>query len=89
MVALWFFGMAINMTLKNIPEDLYLRLKESAGLEHRSLNGQAITCLERVLKPQRRPLKEVMHHACALRSRHESFQLTRDEIQRAIREGRA
>lgn len=34
------------ITLKNIPEDLHQRLKESAAAHHRSLNGEIIARLE-------------------------------------------
>ena len=35
-----------TLTVKNIPENVYLRLKELAKLHHRSLNGEIINCLE-------------------------------------------
>lgn len=37
------------ITLKNIPKDLYARLKKSAESNHRSLNREAIARLERSL----------------------------------------
>jgi antitoxin FitA len=45
--------MAVTVTLKNIPDPVYLRLKESAAAHHRSLNSEVIACLERVLLPAR------------------------------------
>jgi antitoxin FitA len=38
-----------NITVKNIPADLYEHLKESAGANHRSLNGEIIACIERAV----------------------------------------
>ncbi len=41
--------MPTTLTLKNIPDDVYERLKDSADLHRRSLNSEAIVCLESVL----------------------------------------
>ena len=45
--------MSTTLTLKNIPSDLYDRLKATAQTYRRSLNSQAIVCLEASLKPTR------------------------------------
>ena len=36
-----------TLTLKNVPEKLHKRLKESAAQHRRSINSEAICCLER------------------------------------------
>lgn len=55
MEPLWFlFGvsaMPTTMTLKNIPDAVYERLKTSAQMHRRSMNSEAIVCLESVLLP--------------------------------------
>lgn len=38
-----------TMTLKQVPEELYQRLKARAARHRRSLNAEAIECLERAL----------------------------------------
>ncbi|WP_425244381.1 FitA-like ribbon-helix-helix domain-containing protein [Thermostichus vulcanus] len=43
--------MPTSLTLKNIPDILYERLKASAEKNRRSLNSEAIVCLESVLLP--------------------------------------
>lgn len=57
MVSLWLIRRSVIMptiiTLKNIPDDLYRRLKETADAHHRSVNSEVIVCLERVLLPTR------------------------------------
>ena len=40
-----------TITLKNIPPTLHGVLRQRAVLHHRSLNGEAIACLEAVLLP--------------------------------------
>lgn len=43
MVADWMESlMSTTLTLKNIPEDVYDRLKLAAQMHHRSLNSEAI-----------------------------------------------
>jgi plasmid stability protein len=43
--------MARSLTLKNLPDALYERLQASARNHRRSLNSEAIVCLESVLQP--------------------------------------
>ena len=38
-----------SMTIKSIPDKIYQNLKRNARLNHRSLNGEVIACLERSL----------------------------------------
>ena len=45
--------MPTSVTLKNIPDAVYERLKAAAELHRRSLNSEAIFCLESVLLPSR------------------------------------
>ena len=42
-----------SITVKNIPEDTYWRLKRSAKAHHRSLNSEIIVCLEASVRSQR------------------------------------
>jgi plasmid stability protein len=59
--------MATNLTLKNIPEEVYEQLKRSAELHRRSLNSEAIRCLEAVLLPSSIPPSERLARARAIR----------------------
>lgn len=43
--------MPTTLTLKNIPDEVYDRLKLSADAHRRSMNSEAIVCLEAVLLP--------------------------------------
>ena len=52
MVAYWLETfMPTTLTLKNIPDDVYDRLRLAAESHRRSLNSEAIVCLEAVLLP--------------------------------------
>lgn len=43
--------MPVTLTLKNVPDAVYEKLKASAELHRRSMNSEAIVCLEAVLVP--------------------------------------
>ena len=56
------------ITLKNIPDDLYARLKLSAAVHRHSLSFEAIVCLEKVLFPKKVAASERIARARELRS---------------------
>lgn len=60
--------MATTLTLKNIPDEIYTRLRASADTNRRSLNGEALVCLETVLLPERIQPHERLIRARALRA---------------------
>lgn len=60
--------MPTTLTLKNIPDDVYERLKAAAEAHHRSLNSEAIVCLETVLMPTKMAPGERLARARQLRA---------------------
>jgi antitoxin FitA len=60
--------MPTTLTLKNIPDALYAQLRRSADTHRRSLNSEAIVCLESVLTPGLLAPSERLARAQALRS---------------------
>jgi len=60
--------MPTTLTLKNIPVEVYERLKVSAETHRRSLNSEAIVCLESMLLPKRITASERLARARALRA---------------------
>jgi antitoxin FitA len=61
-------SMPYNLTLTHVPEDLYARLAESAALHRRSLNDEAIACLNSALPSMSIPPTERLARAQALRT---------------------
>jgi antitoxin FitA len=57
-----------SLTLKSIPDEIYQRLKASADAHRRSLNSEAIVCLETVLLPGKMEPAERLARARALRA---------------------
>jgi plasmid stability protein len=79
--------MATNFTLKNIPEDLYKKVKERAQRNNRSINGEIISILNAATAPDHIPVDVILARARALRERTRGF-LTDEFIDQAKREGR-
>ena len=80
--------MPTTLTLKNIPDDIYARLKLSAGVHRRSLNGEAIVCLETVLLPSKMAPAERLARASALRGSLVPAKFKARDIEAFKREGR-
>lgn len=60
--------MPTTLTLKNIPDKVYERLKAAAEVHRRSLNSEAIVCLETVLVPANVKPSERLARARELRA---------------------
>lgn len=81
--------MPTTLTLKNIPDVLYDRLKNAAATHRRSLNSEAIVCLEAVLTPNKVTASERLARARALRASLPGDVFTPEDIDLHKREGRS
>ena len=94
MVVLWLHpdgsaAMPTTLTLKNIPDAVYTQLKAAAALHRRSLNSEAIVCLEAALTPGRMPPAERLERARALRAGLKRGTFDARDIDAMKRRGRA
>ena len=80
--------MPTTLTLKNIPDEVYERLKASAATHRRSLNSEAIVCLESALLPGRVPADERLARIRTLRSRLPKVKFKASDIDAMKRAGR-
>lgn len=80
--------MPTTLTLKNIPDDVYERLKVSAESHRRSLNSEAIVCLEAVLAPVRIANGERLARARELRAGLSAAKFKAKDIDAMKRQGR-
>ena len=80
--------MGTTITLKNIPDEIYDSLKQSAAAHHRSINSEAIACLERILLPSRISHEEHMARARQIRESLKGKEFKSADILKAIDEGR-
>lgn len=89
MVSFWFcINMPTTLTLKNIPDDLYGRLKESADAHRRSLNSEVIVCLESLLLPQKVSVNERLARALKIRQSLAGTTYSTEDIAQFRGEGR-
>jgi plasmid stability protein len=80
--------MGATITLKNIPDEIYDSLKQAANAHHRSINSEAIACLERVLLPSRASTEEHLARARQIRESLKGKKFKAADILKAIDEGR-
>ena len=80
--------MGTSITLKNIPDPIYRRIKMAAKRNHRSLNSEILACLEQALAPQAIDVEAHLERARRLRERWSGPPLTIEEIEEAIERGR-
>ena len=77
-----------TLTLKNIPDAVYDRLKLAAAMHRRSLNSEAIVCLESVLLPTKMMPSERIARARELRAALPTGKFRARDIDAAKREDR-
>ncbi len=76
------------LTIKNIPDDLYIELKKIARLHHRSINSEVIVCLENMLLPKKISTEEMLYNIQKNRSNIKPNIIVAEDIDRIINEGR-
>jgi plasmid stability protein len=77
-----------TLTLKNIPDDVYDRLKLAAQANRRSMNSEAIMRLESALMPGRMAPEERLARARELRDALRPGKFRARDIDAMKREGR-
>jgi len=79
-----------TLTIKNIPDEVYERLKESAKQHRRSINSEVITCLEKSFFSSKFDPEEFLARVRATREklRARGVVLTEEELYEAKNEGR-
>lgn len=77
-----------TVTVKNIPDELYERLKSVAEINRRSINSEIIMCIENTIMSHRMNLNEVLENARQLRRLTAEHVIGDEEFNRAKAEGR-
>ena len=77
-----------TFTVKNIPPNLYERLKKSAERNRRSINNEIIVCIEKSVQSQALDTNQILAKARKLRSLTHAVPVTDDELINAIEDGR-
>jgi len=87
MKSLEVFDMA-TVTVKNIPDELYGRLKTVAEINRRSINSEIIVCIENAVTSRRINPDEVLENARRLRQLTAGHRIGDEEFNQAKAEGR-
>ena len=80
--------MGTTITVKNIPPELYERLKGSAALHHRSINSEVIAIIEASVAAKKRKPEDYLASARAIREKTGRYGLKQEFVDRAKKEGR-
>ena len=78
-----------NLTIRSIPEKLYLQLKESASEHRRSISDEAIALLEMALSSSRVDPEHFLGHVRKLRAGMPRVFITERDLRIAKNQGRA
>jgi antitoxin FitA len=77
-----------TVTVKNIPDDLYDRLKYVAEINRRSINSEIIMCIENAISSHRINLDEMLIDIRKLRQLTAGHVIRDEDFNIAKREGR-
>lgn len=77
-----------TITIKNIPDDLYDRLKQLAEANRRSINSEVIVCIEKAVSSERPEPEAFLAQARLLRERVRGYVIDDGAFNEAKREGR-
>jgi plasmid stability protein len=80
-------GFMATLTIKNVPDELYQLLKETAHRQRRSINREALLRLELALRSVQGEEEALMERIRRMRGRFPDF-LTEDDRKAAMTEGR-
>lgn len=78
-----------SLTVKNIPDDLYDRIRRRAAANRRSINSEVIVCLERAVGLRRFDLEATLADARRIRERSAAYRIDDAAFDEAKRRGRS
>jgi antitoxin FitA len=71
-----------NITVKNIPEDVYNQLKQSARINRRSVNQEIIVCIESSVQGNITEPQQLLETARRLRKKTAAHPISNEELSR-------
>lgn len=78
----------VRLNIRNMPDELYLRLKRSAAQHRRSVSSEVIACLEQALLSMPIDPEAYLLRVSVLREKVSKVFVTEEDLQRAKGEGR-
>lgn len=77
-----------TVTIKNVPDDLYKEVKQTAKRHHRSINSEIIACLESRYRTGPAQVDDILAKARAIRKLTAGCEMTPEQMENAIDAGR-
>ena len=77
-----------TVTVKNIPDDIYERLKAVAEINRRSINSEIIVCIEHAVASRRIDPEKALESARRLRALTAKHVISDEEFNQAKADGR-
>jgi plasmid stability protein len=78
----------VTITVKNIPKEIYERIKVRAVANHRSINGEILSILEQAVSLPPIDVEATLERARKVRELTAKYTVTAEEIEKMINEGR-
>ncbi len=78
----------VTVTIKNIPEQIYERIKAQAKINHRSINGEILSILEQAISIPPIDVKATLERTRKIRERTAHYVITDEEMSKWKKEGR-
>ncbi len=69
-----------NITVKNIPDDLYEKLSRCAKINRRSINQEIIVCIEKTVQNKAYTPVQILEKARKLRNKTTDHPISNDEL---------
>jgi len=77
----------MNITIKEVPDELHQKLRQRARMHGRSLNKEVITILETMVNPVPRGSRDLLRQISERRDKMDSI-VKEEELKEIIEEGR-
>jgi plasmid stability protein len=77
-----------TITVKDIPDDLYAALKQSAAANHRSINREIIHCIEQAVRSRKMSVDEIVAEARRLQAEIGPLPINEEMLKEAKKMGR-
>jgi plasmid stability protein len=78
----------VTVTIKNIPEQIYERIKAQAKNNHRSINGEILSILEQAMSLPPIDVKATLERTRKIRELTAHYVITDEEMTKWKKEGR-
>lgn len=79
--------MPTNITIRDIPDEIYEKLKLQANKHHRSINSEVIVYLKRIVQSHQHSPEQIIARAKNLKQKANGS-LSMKQIQKSIEQGR-